>query len=517
MQPQQPNSTEPKSVPPVPFSFTQHLSDTWNLFTRNILSLIGLMILSGVTQIILVSGTLGGIVWWGMQKPEIQRVIKDIGNSNPESLLSLPASFWYELSGWFVLYLLISTFLVSGFMAAMVRKVESESNMGFWESVTKGFSRALPLTLFSILASLLIIGGMMPFIIPGLGAFFFLSLAWYELVLTRNSILGAIRRSTQMVSANFALVLGRVLALFAFSIVLSMISQSMMRISDFALWGGLFSVIGSYGITLFSIPYFILLYKHVDRKTPHTASTNALWVYLISIIGLALLGTTIYLGVIKGAPFVREQIMQEVSKEKPLSNSAINFPYTVPSSCGVQIPLTGTVEKETGRKWIYEERFVSAKSFRGLVPEAQSNSVGTLMSMVSFKTNDERIPQVLKPGETFSTSYSGFNLVCTANSGKLTLSEFVEQAQGLKSAKVTLSQEQVFGKIKTQGIWIEGVDQGGDFYKEPLFLGVTENGENLFYIKIWGSEDDRVTQETNAILDNLSFNETIKPVQDPQL
>mgnify|MGYP001393585879 CR=1 FL=1 len=517
MQPQQPNPTSTESSSVNTFSFSQHLSDAWGLFTSNVASLIGLIVISGVTQIILSTVAVGGILFWGMQNEEIKQVVSNITNSNPESILSLPASLWYEFFGWVTLYLIISIILASGFMAAMVRKVGTDTKMGFGESIGKGFSRALPLTLFSILASLLVMGGMVPLVIPGLFVLLFISMAWYELVLTENSILGAVRRSTQMVSSHFGLVLGRTLALVAVSVLLSIVSQGMMKVADFAFWGGMISVLGSYFLSIFSVPYYILLYRFLDKDTPQNTSTNAIWIYLVSIIGLLLLGIVSYFGISKGVPFIREEIKRELAKGKTVKVDSATFPFSVPSSCGVQISLPGTVDKETGKKWIYEERFVNPESMRGMVPESQSNVVGTLIGMVSFKTDAQRIPQTLEPGSSFNTNYPGFNLICTANTEGLTLAQFVKQAQSIDSAKVTLSQETSFGKLATQGIWIEGVNKGGDFYKEPLFLGVTEKGENLFSIKIWSDESEQVTKETNMILDNLTFNKNIKPVQDPSL
>ena len=67
-----------------------------------------------------------------------------------------------------------------------------------------------------------------------------------------------------------------------------------------------------------------------------------------------------------------------------------------------------------------------------------------------------------------------------------------------------------WGEVKVYSINVEGINQAGNYFKEPLNLGVTADGKRLFYIEIWAipDKDPNFTQlntDINSILAGLKL------------
>ncbi|MBP9691231.1 hypothetical protein KBD81_04085, partial [Candidatus Woesebacteria bacterium] len=123
----------------------------------------------------------------------------------------------------------------------------------------------------------------------------------------------------------------------------------------------------------------------------------------------------------------------------------------------------------------------------------------------------------LEKGESYFYGYPGVIIACTANSQKLTLEQFVEQAQKSEEGTVTLDSTGTFGDFDVQGILIAGVSSNGNYYKEPLSLAVTPDGANLLMIKAWSGGTEQVNQEVEAIGNGLKASGTTDKLKDPSI
>lgn len=320
-----------------------------------------------------------------------------------------------------------------------------------------------------------------------------------------------------MVSAHFALVLGRYLLIFFASLAISALAQLFYQVPELISIGFVISLVGTWSLTLYSIAYFALLYRHLDSHTIKNSPVHMAWIYIVSGLGLLIISVLSYFGITQGVPFIKEQIAAEIARESEEESKAYEFSDYIDSSCGLTIPITSTYEESTGRKWIYEQRWISAQGMRGFVPEKQLTQNGVLLAMTNFKTSEQRNPETLKEGESFFYGYPGVILICTANTEELTLDEFVQQAEKSEEGTVTQDENVMLGEDEAQGIWIAGVSSNGNYHKEPYYLAVSQDGKNLIAIKLWNGDSEEVDAEVQAIYSNLSYIEEAETLKDPSI
>jgi hypothetical protein len=492
---------------PNSFTLQDHIEASWRRLKENLLKVFILHIISFIGIIILLIAT--GAIGFGLTVSN-QQVVKILSSWSPNSfpgLKDIPNSYYFSMGGLLLAYIICAAIIGSVSSIGTLLSLHTSNKSSSLMNIIKQSIRLIPLAiLFGIVSFILVFGGLGLFIIAGIAIQIFISFGFYVTVFEKKKPFAAIHRSVQFVSSEFGLVLGRVILIFLASIVVTLIFQTFNR-GDIKPYIGLLTGIFNIFMGWFSVAYFIELYEHLNAKIPEEKPTSTIWIYILSLLGWVLILLVIYLGVSFVWPKISAAIKSDMNKETQTSSAIIS--NYVPSNCGLSVPLPGTADKGTGRYWIYEERPLEQDSFRDLAPASVTKS-GVLGAIVSFKTNDQRF----KDGDkTFKINYPGINIICVGNTAKYTLDDFVAQAQKSTKYKVTLDQKDMFGKVTIQSIWVEGVDAQGDYFKEPLHLGVSEDGNRLFYIKIWANPsttqtiDKQISSDIDAILDNLSYRE----------
>lgn len=511
------HSEQPKSTPvshshtSSSFGLKKHMQDSWKLMTEKLLPMILLNLLSLVIIVILfvVGGVIAGIIFIG--SPEFLQMLQSNEVPPVDKALSEFKNVLIQLGAIIGVVTLLVSYFTYAIATALIYVVGSVRKISFGEALGIGFQKSIPVWALGLFVGFLALGGYTLFLLPGFAITLMLMFVLYSYILGKTSFFGSLRRSVQMVSSHFALVLGRYLLILIGSMAVSFLLQTLYNVEELIFLAMTLSILWSWAVSFYAVAFFVELYRYLDKETPHDKPAHLAWIYITAGLGLLILGTLLYFGITKGVPFIKEQIAAEIARE--IEEVPVEFSDYIDSACGITIPITNTYD-DAGRRWIYEERWVSNASMRGFVPEKQLNANGSLLAMTSFKTNAQKNPEELEKGETYQYGYPGFVMFCTANTQSLTLEEFVAQAQETEDGTVKQGETGIYGEVAVHGVRLSGVNSDGNYYNEPLFLAVSEDGSNLIIMQLWNTEDEAITEELSNILDNLSYSEA-KALKDP--
>ncbi len=502
------------------FSVGHHIKESWELLKKNVLSIIliniGLIVVS-VLALILFAGGVFAYIW---QNQELVNAFKNFsGNGGIEAFKNIKnyISYVQILAMMAVAYGIIASLIGFVAQAAIVLLAYDEAVTSRMSALKQALRVAPLLLLTSLVTGLLTFGGYILLIIPGLIMTLFTAFAAYETIINKRGPFAAIAQSARLVGSNFGLVLGRVLLLFAVSLIIPIFLQNLTNIESVKVFVSILSALVNIFLGWFAAMYSVVLYKYVASHTPQDAKSHTLWMYIVSLIGWTILVLLFYFFIGILGPYIKKEIAAELANNKTNTTQTVQFDNYAPSNCGLSVPIPDTADSKSkiSRQWIYEERFVTAEGFRGLA-SLDITSPGVLGAFLSFKSNNERI----KEGQqTFKTAYPGINIYCTNNPNEITLSEFVTMAKSTTKYTFTVdkSKTRTFGEVKTVPIWLEGIDSNGDYFKESLYLGVSKT--RLFYIKLWGINTKDVLykdlgQDIDNILDNLSYRQAPNNLRD---
>lgn len=501
----------------VDFSFGDHMRAAWNLLKERALMMVILFVFMGIGYMatIVVFGLMAGSGFFFY--PEALDIVTSLTQEKLGTLLQVPMGFWQYLGVAAVLWVLLMSYLGAVGTGWIIAALWGDAPRPLGESVKAGFKAAPSIFLVGWLIGLLVIGGYVVLFIPGLIIALLSIFAPYLVVTHGLSAREAFHRSVQLVRSHWKLVLFRnaliFLIGFSFGVVFDVMSEAGSS-EELEAIAGILNIVTTMGFSLFSAAYAMVLFRHVTTLEAVSSQKKApvpYWMYVVGIAGILFLGSTLYFFSKTIYPYLFEAVQSELLPTASSKNKLPVIAYRVPSTCGLMVALPAT-EDADGRNWIYEERWSNIDVMRNLVPKRQLQENGALLGMISFKTEEERIPISLKDGETFMTNYPGFNVACSANDEKLTLDELYTRTLKMDGVTPLGELPYRYGAVETRGVWMEGINAYGNYYKEALMLGVTANGNNVFYIKIWRSDDvPEVNDEIEAILQELQYIEEAGP------
>lgn len=484
------------SLPSIGTLFT----DSWHTVTKSMLNLFLLTLIA-----------LGGGFLWGLgfmvftllsAAGLIMPFTKGNTQFTPESLLTMLGGLGVVLLLFAVGIFLLILFAVAIQAAEMVVIDQYAQTVSVWGSVKKGFSKALALVIVGMLMFLIIFGGFLFFIIPGIVFAILFMFVSYEIVLSNNSIWGSIKRSTAIVLHNFGGIFVRFLLFFLLSIVISASEQYVMGYSDSSMrMPGLgLSIIVNVLFGWYSLAYSITLYKQSRAVTPADKSVNMVWILIISFLGWLMFIGVIYAGykALSQEPFksafagmMRSKQQQEQVAKKE------NLVY-VPSVCGVEAALPATKDTYKGekRQWTYDEVTFSNESFRAVDPKVMpiQNAQGTT---IWYKDPKGEILE----GNTYLT-FPGIEIMCIDNTRGLTFDTYKGLVLANRGVEVKTSDEKPYitgDGVKLQYVLISGKTAAGKIFEDPAYIGVSKDGKKLLYIRFWpAGKGDPKTKKINA-------------------
>jgi hypothetical protein len=390
---------------------------------------------------------------------------------------------------------------------------QSENKLDIGALVKKVLGLILPMFVVGIITSFFMWGSFFFFFFPALFIAYFLMFTQYEVLFEGKRGFAALKSSFQMVSQHFGEIFIRCLAYFFFYLIILVVFPAIVSKIDKNLGTivSFFMIIVQWLGNLYGVVFSITLYKQIKAATDVNKKTSMTWLFVVTILGWIIFGIIAYAGIRAGMNQLKggawKQYLSTLEKTKQPEQTAKVFSH-IPSNCGLSIPLpdtNDTLTKKT-RHWIYEERTLAVDSFRNLAPEITA-SEDVLGTFFGYKSDDLRF----KPEDKSFRSTTGIDTVCVNNVKNWNLNQFIDAAQ--KNKKYTVVKNLGFltwGDVKVYSIFVEGITQGGDYFKEPLNIGVTADGKRLFYIKQWGvTETDpnakQITSDIYTILNGLKY------------
>lgn len=154
------------------------------------------------------------------------------------------------------------------------------------ELMSQGKRLLVPYFLLSLFAGLLVVGGWVLLILPGIILSLLFVFVSFVFVLEGKRGTEALKRSYQMVKENFWTVFVRVLIIQVVLFIGSYLLESLAAEHDiFSLVSFVFSVFGGW----FAQVYMYLLYKQIKERVPSGAAASITWIYIVSGLGWLLL------------------------------------------------------------------------------------------------------------------------------------------------------------------------------------------------------------------------------------
>ena len=493
-------------------SIKELFSQSWLVFQKSILNLFLINIISfSIAFLILIVGGVLIFILGGLS------LIKVFSSSDPVNFLSqIKPQLWINLGIIGLIIFMVEIVVSSVNQIALVRiidKAENQPPLG--QIIKESLPLIFPLILVSIIRCFFTFGSLFLFIFPLIIVSIFLSYAVFEVIIEGERKMEAVKGSVQIISQHFGEILIRSLIYLLLYIVIFTFIPNFFRKIEPATGNFLTGVTLVFGWIFgwFGYCYSVTLYKQVKTVTDTKKETNLTWLWVIAIIGWIIAGLVAF-GLIKAFPIIRKNIMSNQKLQLNKSQTKI-FSY-IPSNCGLSIPLPDTKDSLTKkyRHWIYEERLLAKDVFRNLAPEV-TLSEAVLGGFLGYKSEDKRF----KPEDKTFISSTGIDVICVNNIKNWDIDQFIETAKKNDKYTVTESQDlKTWGGVKIYSVYIEGINQGGDYFKEPLNLGVTADGKRLFYIKIWGTSDNdpnkkQLNLDINSILTGLKYREVESAIQ----
>lgn len=273
----------------------QLFSDAWKTFTRSLLNLFLLSLLSiaGSVTALLIFGLL--LIILGFSSGLLKTIIQQ--PSAMSNLSPLILIFIMVLGVVFGIFFILMNYVFR--IATVVAVARSEDHISLKENIKFSLKRVLPLAITDFIILFFVIGGSLLFVFPALIFYFFFIFVNYEVILNNQSYLKAIKRSVLLISKRFGEIFIRILVLTGISILLTVLIPNILRKIDpdtywlIVLWSSLLNIF----LGWFSLAFMLELYKQsqVGLKNEKLPSLSIFWI--VAILGWILSVMLLILGI----------------------------------------------------------------------------------------------------------------------------------------------------------------------------------------------------------------------------
>jgi hypothetical protein len=265
--------TEPSttSLPPISALF----KDSWELFKKSAVPLLILNLINfaAIFVILLVLGLL--LFALGLSSL-ISNPEKGLINmlTNPSSVLGMGL----------LLVIGVVTMVITGmvFQIAMIRTLfDPDKKHNLKELIQSSLPLVGPLFVVGLLSTLIILGGLGLFIIPGLVIALLLSFTNYEVIVNHQRGMNALKRSFALFSTNFLAIFGRLALFTGLSMLVSFVAP---KEGELAFVMVLLNIV----IGWFGLCFGVTLYKQVAERNKNLPGKSLTPIIITSIIGWVL-------------------------------------------------------------------------------------------------------------------------------------------------------------------------------------------------------------------------------------
>lgn len=178
-------------------------------------------------------------------------------------------------------------------ISIMLVLAESQTNLSLIDLIKLAFKKVVPLLVLSLLSGLIVAGGFVMLIIPGILFAILLSYSSYYLILDQVSPIEAMRKSVYLVSKNFGVIFIRLITLFGMSFVIGILFNMLSSQNNgFSLLSTIISMIFNLVFGWFSISFLIIVFQEA-KKIAGDGKGKLLWMVIVALIGwIIILGSS---------------------------------------------------------------------------------------------------------------------------------------------------------------------------------------------------------------------------------
>lgn len=218
--------------------------------------------------------------------------------------------------------------IVSGFLALQISTIvllsQNQLNISLTQIFKASFKKVLPLLALSLLTTLIVIGGLMVFILPGILFGLMLALAPYYLILDNVSPIEAMRKSVYVSSKMFGVLFTRMLALIGVSIMAGILFNILKAGagSSLSILVSLASFIFNIVFSWVSTAYVLMIFQNGKRNFGDGKGRLS-WMVIVAAIGWVM--------IVAGGYFVYRAIPATPTTLNPLPIPALSSPLPLPS------------------------------------------------------------------------------------------------------------------------------------------------------------------------------------------
>lgn len=295
--------------------FKQLLKDSWEAFKGSLLNLVILSVLGSILGIIFGSLVMFGVVGVGFitalstENGTSQEISREISQAFLD-IASSPKILGLYIAGAVIFILLIILVGIIFRIAAFVAIGNYKEKVRLGYCLKMGIKLLIPVTVVSLVTSLISFGGTLFFIIPGMILSLLFSFTIFEMVLGEKKWFTSITGSVRIMYQHFGEVFLRILAIWVGSLVILQFPHYILRTVSRALMESApgeatvlfliteiiyFVVSGVFGY--FWLAYTTVVYQHAKAATDETKKPNMLWIWIVSALGWLLAIIMIFIGI----------------------------------------------------------------------------------------------------------------------------------------------------------------------------------------------------------------------------
>lgn len=496
-------------------SIRELFSKSWETFTKSILNLFILDVLSILSFILISLFAFGAVMLTGIGAV-LLKLFQNIKGSNFD-FTQLSNSYGVILLIIILFFLAVIVTSTAYHVSAIILVGKSDERPGFWNSLGAAFGLIFPLIVLGIISAFFEFGSFFLLFFPVLIVSYFFMFVPYEAILFGKRGRGALLSSVQIVGQHFGEILIRQLIFSGLSLLLVVFIPNLLKKLDSETWSlfSVFSFIFNMLVSWFGVAFSITLYKQARERTDFNKKTSQTWFWIIAVIGwliAGLIGYARYKGI---SAVLKDGSLQKYlnSKYTKTTKGTENLSY-LPSSCGFSMPIPSTKDGpvDKTRKWMYEEIPLNADNFYVLDKDFFSTP-SALGALLQFKEE----PVKLVDGK-YSFAYPGLVMYCADNTKSFTLEEYKALALANKKYQVRNEKNVKWGEVELVPIWIQG-ERNGVKINQPSYLGVSQDKSRLIFIVIWGPDEkdkikDKIDKDTNLIINSLKYRDLNQPVSE---
>lgn len=499
--PSTPYSTQ-SAVPA--FSFSDHLSQSWEMFSRSLWQYVVIRLLGFFISILITAVVMGlafAMVYTQVDIPALQAAFE---SEEPTLFLTLLPSLgpvFIQLAAGLLISGIISWLVNLWLSSAIVYLVDPSTptvpDVG--TVLPKARAMVMPMVGLSLMFFLLS-GSAWVFLFPYLVIFILISMAAFIVLYKQQPVITAINMSINLVKKHFGFVFGRIVLIFLMFFVNAILINEIF--DEFAI---LVQLPFNFFTALFSVSYAVTLFRHLERREAGKFDgTTTTWVWLVAGIGwvVALLVISAAVRfVTANADTLRPSIMNAFTSmydSDQIRDSGFDlseYEYTMfETGCGISMPQPHIVENDSKRVWRYSEVFVTN------FPAFAETSGDVLLATMRFASDTDH-------RSNYERGFVGVRVYCQDNPDELTLDEYVELVGSRDDQEVTINpiEDGDLGVLDGVHVSIKGLSEvDGNYYNNLGFLALSPSGKQLLFIQPWTDGTDEVNQMLRFIRGKIS-------------